>query len=172
MTIDAANKTVRHLRQILLWPVYLQPLDEAAEVQDHWEQLAAGSPDHPWREVVDEFGDPAEFQERHYNEFVSFLPPVQRFLYGQGIGRAVRRTYGESPIKVMRRSDIAAARVTLERGGPHVDLNIAHVDLYFFFDSDIVLLALEIFAEWRLAAVSPEFSAWLPWGAASDDRPS
>ena len=147
MTAEPAKKTVRHLRQILLWPVYLQPLDETAPVQDHWEQLAMPAPGNPWREVVDEFGDPAEFQERHYNEFVSFLPPVQRFLYGQGLGRAVRRTYGESPIKVMRRSDIATARVTLDQGTRPLDLSIAHVDLYFFFDIDIVLLALEIFAD-------------------------
>ena len=65
------------------------------------------SPDNPWREVDDEFGDPAEFQSRHYNEFVTFLPPVQRFLYGQGIGRSVSKVYGESPIRVMRRTDVA-----------------------------------------------------------------
>jgi len=31
-------------------------------------------------------------------------------------------------------------------------------------------MALEIFGEWRLAAVSPEFGAWLEHGAVSDDR--
>ena len=31
-------------------------------------------------------------------------------------------------------------------------------------------MALEIFHEWRLAALSPQFSAWLAAGAASDDR--
>jgi len=31
-------------------------------------------------------------------------------------------------------------------------------------------MALEIFDEWRLAARSPEFSAWLSSGARSDDR--
>jgi hypothetical protein len=33
-------------------------------------------------------------------------------------------------------------------------------------------MALEIFDEWRLAARSPQFSAWLASGAASDDRAS
>ena len=28
--------------------------------------------------------DPSEFQERHYREFVTFLPHVQRVLYGEG----------------------------------------------------------------------------------------
>jgi hypothetical protein len=31
-------------------------------------------------------------------------------------------------------------------------------------------MALEIFHEWRLAALSPQFSAWLADGAVSEDR--
>jgi hypothetical protein len=31
-------------------------------------------------------------------------------------------------------------------------------------------MALEVFHEWRLAATSPEFTAWLAAGAPSDDR--
>jgi hypothetical protein len=138
------EKRVKHLRQILLWPVYLLPLDENAPIQDHWEHLATPSPDNPWREIDDEFGDPGEFQIRHYNEFVTFLPPVQRFLYGQGLGRVVRKVYGESPIKTMRRNDVARVRVTLDKGDEPVMLEIAHVDLYFFFDIDIAILAVEV----------------------------
>lgn len=138
------EKRVKHLRQILLWPVYLLPLDEGLPLQDHWEHLEKPSPDNPWHEVDDEFGDPGEFQARHYNEFVTFLPPVQRFLYGQGLGRSVSKVYGESPIRVMRRTDIAAARVTLDKGGTPITLNIAHVDLYFFYDIDIAIVALEV----------------------------
>jgi hypothetical protein len=141
------EKRVTHLRQILLWPVYLLPLDENAPLQDHWEQLAKPAPDNPWFELDDEFGDPNEFQARHYNEFVTFLPPVQRFLYGQGLGRSVSKVYGESPIRVMRRADISKARVTLDRGSEPITLNVAHVDLYFFFDIDIVLLALEVYVD-------------------------
>ena len=98
-------KQIRHLRQILLWPVQLLPLQEGAPVQHHWEHLAKPDADNPWRELDDEFGDPREFQERHYNEFVTFLPPVQRFLYGQGLGRAVSAATARSPIRVMRRSE-------------------------------------------------------------------
>ncbi len=135
---------VRHLRQILLWPVQLLPIE--GDLQ-YWEHLAKGTDPSPWREVDDEFGDPTEFQERHYNEFVTFLPPVQRFLYGQGVGKAVRRIYGESPIKTMRRTDVATARVTLSRGDKPVELRIVHTDLYFFFDIDIAILAMEIAAD-------------------------
>ena len=140
-------KQIRHLRQILLWPVYLLPLEKEAPLQHHWEHLAKPDPDNPWRELDDEFGDPGEFQERHYNEFVTFLPPVQRFLYGQGLGRAVRRSYGESPIRVMRRNDVAKVRLTLSKGDAPVELRIVHVDLYFFFDIDIAILALEVAAD-------------------------
>lgn len=140
-------KQIRHLRQILLWPVHLMPLQEGAPLQHHWEHLATPGPDNPWRELDDEFGDPSEFQERHYNEFVTFLPPVQRFLYGQGLGRAVKRSYGESPIRAMRRSDIAKVRLTLSKGDVPIELKIIHVDLYFFFDIDIAILALEIAAD-------------------------
>lgn len=143
----AQEKRVKHLRQTLLWPVYLLPLDENAPVQDHWEHLATPGPGNPWSEVDDEFGDPAEFQARHYNEFVTFLPPVQRFLYGQGLGRAVSKVYGESPIRVMRRRDVQRARVVLAEGDEPIDLGVVHVDLYFFFDIDIALLALEVCAE-------------------------
>lgn len=136
---------IKHLRQILLWPVYLLPLDEKTPLEGHWEHLEqSGS---PWREVDDEFGDPAEFQERHYNEFVTFLPPVQRFLYGQGLGRSVRSGYGESPIKVMRRADIDRVRVTIDKADEPVELSVIHADLYFFFDIDVVILALEIAAD-------------------------
>jgi len=141
------EKRVKHLRQILLWPVYLLPLGEDAPVQDHSEHLEAPAPDNPWHEVDDEFGDPCEFQARHYNEFVTFLPPVQRFLYGQGLGRSVSKVYGESPIRVMRRTDVAEARVTLAKGDVPITLNVAHVDLYFFFDIDIAILALEVAAD-------------------------
>jgi hypothetical protein len=144
---SAEPKVIRHLRQILLWPVYLLPLQEEAPIQHHWEQFAKPDPNNPWHEVDDEFGDPEEFQERHYNEFVTFLPPVQRFLYGQGLGRAVKRSYGESPIRVMRRCDIAKVRLTLSKGDAPIELRIVHVDLYFFFDIDIAILALEVAAD-------------------------
>jgi hypothetical protein len=128
-------------------PIQLLPLQEGASPQHHWEHLTQSSTHSAWREVDDEFGDPAEFQERHYNEFVTFLPPVQRFLYGQGLRKAVRRSYGESPIRVMRRNDVARVRLTLSRGDEPIEFPVVHVDLYFFFDIDIAILALEVAAD-------------------------
>lgn len=144
----AGDPVVRHFRQILLWPVHLLPLDSGASFQDYWPHISNAGPENPWRALEDEFtGDSGQFQERHYNEFVAFLPPVQRFLYGQGLGPSVRRGYGESPIRILRRHDIAQVRVVLSAGGDPVLFDIAHIDLYFFFDVDIAMLALEVYAD-------------------------
>ena len=95
---------------------------------------------------MDEFGDPQNFQERHYKEFITFLPYVQRFLYGEGTGREGPAGYGKSPIRVLRRRDIAQMRIVLDEPIPPLLFQIAHVDLYFFYDIDIIILVVEFFA--------------------------
>src|SRR5215813_2618684 len=108
---------VRHFRQILMWPLQLSPLSPHTQVQHHCEAFTRAGEDNPWREVEDEFtGDPTQFHERHYREFVTFLPQAQRFLYGQGRSSASGRGYGESPMRVFRRGDIAFARMTFDDG--------------------------------------------------------
>jgi CorA-like Mg2+ transporter protein len=141
----ATPAMVGHFRQTFLWPIYLLPIKAETQVQDHCAYLLGSVTGSPWQEVSDEFtGEPEQFQERHYNEFVTFLPPVQRFLYGQGLGKSVGKGYGESPIRVLRRSDIAAVRVTLTDDAAPIVFKIAHVDLYFFYDIDVAALALEV----------------------------
>jgi hypothetical protein len=143
---DRANeKLVRHFRQILLWPLQVMPIREGAQVQKHWEVLEQGGQGHPWARLLDELDDPARFTERHYSEFVTFLPYVQRFLYGEG--RATSGGRGASPVRVFRRSDVAGVRITPREGQAPISLSVDHVDLYFFFDIDVVLLAVEIFGE-------------------------
>lgn len=137
----------RHFRQILMWPLRLMPLRSGDQVQRHPEALAAITDGNPWREQRDEFtGSPADFHERHYREFVTFLPHVQRFLYGQGRSSSTQRGYGESPIRVFRRHDIATVRLGCEDGS-ELDLNVQHIDLYFFYDVDVVILAMEVYAD-------------------------
>ena len=142
------DKIVRHFRQILLWPLQLMPIRKDAPVQKHWELLQKAGPGNPWRELVDEFtGDPGQFQERHYSEFVTFLPYVQRFLYGEGKWSGSDVHEGSS-IRVFRRCDVAKMRVTFP--GPHaspVTLTVAHVDLYFFYDIDVAILVVEVHAD-------------------------
>ena len=142
------SNVVRHFRQILLWPLQLMPIREGEQVQKHCELLQTPDANNPWQEVVDEFtGDPSLFQERHYTEFVTFLPYVQRFLYGEGKGSGPGIDQ-ESPIRVFRRNDVAKVRMTYpDRRAEPVTFDVAHVDLYFFYDIDVVILTVEIYAD-------------------------
>ena len=143
-----AGPTVRHLRQVLLWPLRLMPQPGAAG-RPPWHVLRELGDASPWREQVDEYtGDRNKFHERHYQEFVTFLPYVQHFLYGEG--RAARSAgdgddgQGGAPMRVFRRRDLAAARIVTRAGSAPITLRVVHVDLYFFFDIDLVLLNLEV----------------------------
>lgn len=141
---------VRRFRQILMWPLQLMAPVDTVQIHRYWEFIARPSPDNPWSEVVDEFtGDPRDFQERHYAEFVNFLPHVQRVLYGTGKGVAdqAQGHAGESALRVFRRHDVQSVRITLDRDSVPTQLRVAHVDLYFFFDLDVVLPVVEVFGE-------------------------
>lgn len=173
-TVPQASKKVGHFRQILLWPLQLMPIREGAQIQKHWELLERPDADNPWCELADEFtGDPNLFQERHYSEFVTFLPYVQHFLYGEGKGSSPDIVQ-ESSLRVFRRSDVAKVRITYPdpRATP-VTFEVAHVDLYFFYDIDVVILTVEIYADdlslpraqdtlFRLGRVYPTY--WEPEG--------
>ncbi len=158
----AEKKRITHMRQILLWPVELIPANGRVDGIDRvrsWANLLSKAAGSPWSILDDEFGDPKDFQERHYNEFASFLPPVQRFLYGQpldgspkknarasGKADALRPGTGGSAITVLRRCDIAGVRLTLDEGSTPIDYTVAHVDLHLFDDLDIAILAVEVYA--------------------------
>ena len=143
----ASCGTVKHFRQILLWPLQLMPLKESLQIHHHWELLRCAG-DGPWEELLDEFEvAPSLFQERHYREFVTFLPHVQRFLYGEGSVGGSRAEYRESPLRAYRRKGVAKVRMVLGDRPEPVVLDVRHVDLYFFYDVDLVILALEIFGE-------------------------
>ncbi len=141
---------VRHFRQVLLWPLRLMPPPGDTGMQRRpWQLLSEMGEASPWREVVDEYaGERGSFHERHYSEFVTFLPYVQRFLYGEGRSRHASGTSGAaSPMRVFRRRDIKAVRVVARPDDAPLRLDIVHVDLYFFFDIDVVLLNLEVSAD-------------------------
>ena len=128
---------VREFRQILLYPLQLVPMHGRAQTAAHWESLMAL--DCAWHDGAD-----TVFAERHYSEFVAFMPDVQRFLYGEGRSAAGASGYGASPIRVFRRSDVAKAAVTLRDGDPALIFDVARVELYFFYDIDLAILAVEI----------------------------
>ena len=136
----APRPQVKHLRQVLLWPLRLMPLPEGTSARP-WELLTPN-----WREEVDEYtGDAEDFHERHYNEFVTFLPYVQRFLYGDGRAQRGASAAG-SPMRLFRRRDVARVRVVSRPGDAPLLLDIVHVDLIFFLNIDLVLLNVEISA--------------------------
>ena len=146
---------VRHLRQVLLWPLRLMPLKRpkppegaGPERVPPWQLLRDLGEASPWREVVDEYtGGIEAFHERHYNEFVTFLPYVQRFLYGEGRSGADAAAPGSGPpMRMFRRRDVAAVRAVTRPGEPALRLDIVHVDLYFFYDVDVVILNVEVSA--------------------------
>ena len=132
---------VRHLRQVLLWPLRLMPLPAGTTARP-WELLTPN-----WREEVDEYTGSADgFHERHYNEFVTFLPYVQRFLYGDGRAQRDAGAVG-SPMRLFRRRDVAQVRVVSKPGDAPLLLDIVHVDLIFFLNIDLVLLNVEVSAD-------------------------
>ena len=146
MSESSTPVCVRQFCQVLLWPLRLMPVrgSEGRHAKP-WQLLADMGEASPWREVVDEYtGDSGRFQERHYNEFVTFLPYVQRFLYGEGRSQSGGAT--GSPMRVFRRSDVRAVRAITQAGAPAVTLDVAHIDLYFFLDLDLVLLNVEVSA--------------------------
>jgi hypothetical protein len=154
MAAQANNSAmnVRHFRQILLWPLQLMPIRPGTQIQEHWEVLDQETADNPWRELLDEFTpEGKQFQLRHYSEFVTFLPYVQRFLYGESRTKKEKsnKDYepGSSPMRVYRRHDIASVRATPRHGDQPIVLQIAHIDLYFFYDIDVVLLNVEVYSD-------------------------
>lgn len=144
-----SDPLVRHFRQILIWPLQLMPLAHG-QMGRQWElmQQAVKKSGSMWEARSTEFDcPPEEFQERHYREFVTFLPYVQRFLYGEGITEAAdAASWGRSPMHVFRRTDIRTVCMTY-KDGAQADFRVAHIDLYFFFDIDVAILAFEIMAD-------------------------
>jgi hypothetical protein len=136
---------VRHLRQLILWPLQLVP-QKSRGMHRPWEGLASIVTNNPWQPLRDEFErDPEDFQERHYQEFITFLPFVQRFLYGSSVGRD-RTQDGEPSIRVFRRRDIARVRNSYD-DGVALEFSVAQVDLYFFLDVDVAIVAFEMCAD-------------------------
>lgn len=134
----AAEMAVRNFRQVLIWPVQIVADESRLNASGHADRFAVLGG--PWKERSS--GDRA-FDRRHHAEFVSFMPDVQRFLYGESDSDAI----GASPIRIFRRNDIATARATLVKGQTPIDFAVCRVDLYFFYDIDLAILVVELGSE-------------------------
>ncbi len=143
----SSNRTVALFHASLIWPLQLEPVFTDGIKSRHWESFEESPQTHPWQRIDDEFtDDPGNFKERHYREFVAFLPYVQRFLYGEGRSGHAQTdpAAGKSPMHVFRRKDITQLRLTLRQGELPVVLQIVHIDLYFFDDLDLIQLNVEV----------------------------
>ncbi len=142
MTEPATEPSVEHFRLALLWPLRLLPAPGA--VGPPWQVLRDLGDASPWREVDHDYEREGDtFQERHYSEFVTFLPYVQQFLYGEGRTESNDDDAGPS-MRVFRRRDIAQLRIVAREHDMPVTLEVVHVNLYFFFDVDVVILNVEV----------------------------
>ncbi|MBX3672760.1 MAG: hypothetical protein KF776_07270 [Burkholderiales bacterium] len=135
-----APKVVREFRHILLWPLQLRRLRRETGFASYWDVLRANPG--PWVEVKDNLLAEDETCQTGYQEFVYFLPYVQRFLYG--FGEADAQT--PSSLHMFRRDDIATARVRLREGDAPLDLAVERTRLVFFYDQDVAILAFELTA--------------------------
>ncbi len=137
------SSIVADFRQTLLWPVQLISENNTQKIQRPWDILKNSNS--PWQEIQDEFSIAKQaFSEVRYQEFVTFMPFAQRFLYGEGKHGRESGGYGESPIHIFSRSDISQVRITLKSEAEPITLKVAHIELYFFYDIDVAFLALEV----------------------------
>jgi len=138
--------TIRHFRQVVFWPLQLMPIKPGVPVQRHWEALETAGPSGPWRELRDELNtESREIRERYYKEFVTFLPYVQRFIYGSVAGQETASRGSERSMRVFRREDVFRVRVTSDDGVGLV-FDVEEVALYFFLDADVAILAIELWS--------------------------
>ena len=138
--------TIRHFRQVVFWPLQLMPIKPGEPVQRHWEALDSADPGTPWKEVRDELNaESREIRERYYKEFVTFLPYVQRFIYGSVAGQETASRGSERSMRVYRREDVFRVRVTTDDGAA-LTFDIDEIALHFFLDADVAILAVELYA--------------------------
>lgn len=139
----ASEILVKQFRQILVWPLQLTPQEGKITATAYWERLL--SLDSAWQEVVhDDAQSSVDLRERRYAEFVAFTPDVQHFLYGEGQSAHGAKAQSSRPIRTFRRRDVATVDLVLRRGEPTLTLNVERIELYFFYDVDLAVLAVEI----------------------------
>ncbi len=142
---SAQSIQAEQFRQTLIWPVQLIPTENTHQIQKYWETMRNHATGSPWREMSDEFdSDNKHLSEARYQEFVTFLPFAQRFLYGEGKHGGVAGEHEASPIHIFFRHDVTKVRISINNNATPIILSVAHTELYFFYDIDIAVLCVEI----------------------------
>lgn len=139
-TSSMSRKTVREFNHTLLWPVTLRPLrrEPGSAQASYWEMLKRRPG--PWEFVEDALLIEDTSCLAGYEEFVYFLPYVQRFLYGLG-----DEGHGaQSSLHTFQRHDLEEVRLRTEPGAEVISLHVKRARLYFFYDIDVALAVLEV----------------------------
>lgn len=111
---------------------------EQGEVHGFWEELKRHPG--PWKPVQDALLIEDESCQAGYEEFVYFLPYVQRFLYGVG-----DEGHGaQSSIHAFQRHDLKSVRLKTAADAATITLDVNRARLYFFYDIDVALAVLEV----------------------------
>lgn len=137
------DNIVREFHHTLLWPITLRPLrrEIGADTVHFWDALRRHPG--PWESVDDALLIEDESCLAGYEEFVYFLPYVQRFLYGVGDeGRGP-----QASLHAFQRHDLKEVRVRTEAGVGKISLAVRRARLYFFYDIDVALAVLEVSGE-------------------------
>ncbi|MEJ2228768.1 MAG: hypothetical protein P8Y67_11135 [Alphaproteobacteria bacterium] len=140
---------VRKFHQIVLWPLQLISTNKNGAPHGYHSILEEMG-DTLWTSQGDKFGGTGDqFDERHYREFISFLPHVQRFIYGdsRGANMGGELRPGDISMRVYQRHDIKRVRVKTSPDDAPVICDVLHTGLFFFYDVDAVILVCEITAE-------------------------
>ncbi len=138
-----SEKIVREFNHTLLWPITLRPLRREVGVDpiSYWDMLKRRPG--PWEFVDDALLIEDESCLAGYEEFVYFLPYVQRFLYGVGDeGRGA-----QSSLHTFQRHDLEEVHLRTEPGAEEITLQVKRARLYFFYDIDVALAVLEVAGE-------------------------
>ena len=128
------DKIVRKFNHTLLWPITLRPLgrdrhEPGTEVVQYWDMLKRKPG--PWKFVKDALLIEDESCLAGYEEFVYFLPYVQRFLYGVGDdGQGA-----QSSLYAFERTDLKQVRLQTDPAAAEITLDVRRARLYFFSTS-------------------------------------
>jgi hypothetical protein len=170
----ARARIVNHFREFVLWPLHVVPLRAGKGAEDCAVLFECAIGGGPWRRL-DIFAADSEFQERHYREFISFLPHAQRFLYGDAPAPSKPLKPADIPMKIFRRDDIKQVRITPEKGAAPITCNVDHIQFNFFYEINTAILSCEIAAEKitieQVQSITQTFGRAYPAGWAKDGNP-
>lgn len=130
--------SVRIFREILIWPLLIEDVDEDIKKKERLNHWAEKLKDTNWKEIDDLFKRSADDQnETCYAECVYFHPFVQRFLYNKD----------KQTLRIFSRTDINQVSIKIEHPDPKKNIdekfNVDRIHMYLF-DVGVALFVVEV----------------------------